>query len=105
MKLYSIYDKVAETYSPVFAMQNDATAIRSWKHDCEKVPADALKDYELVALANWSPEVTDQYSTPLVSFSKPVHVFDGASIVEEEMMSLDFDKDKEIVSPDQKELF
>ena len=52
--IYSIFDKVSKTWSAPFIMVNDESAIRSWKHDCQKVPAEYLGDYELYSIGYWN---------------------------------------------------
>lgn len=53
--IYSIFDKVSKQWSAPFIMTNDETAIRSWKHDCQKVPAEYLGDYDLYSIGYWNP--------------------------------------------------
>ena len=46
-RLYSIYDKVAEDYGPVYEAVNDAVAVRAYVRLMQQQGAD-MGDYDLV---------------------------------------------------------
>lgn len=102
--IYSIFDKVSKQWSAPFIMTNDETAIRSWKHDCQKVPAEYLGDYDLYAIGYWNPtglydskESEKVLFNPISSTGKnfiPKLILSGSSLVEEEQKSLDFEAGK-----------
>lgn len=102
--IYSIFDKVSKTWSAPFIMTNDETAIRSWKHDCQKVPAEYLGDYDLYSIGYWnqngifdSKESEKALYNPISSSGKyftPKLILSGSSLVEEEQKTLDFEAGK-----------
>lgn len=46
-RLYSVYDRVAEEYGPVFEARNDAVAIRAYKDLFAKSLHGPLNEYDL----------------------------------------------------------
>ena len=57
MNLYSIYDLKANEYGPVFEAKNDAVACRMCKNEFGKVPKDALADYVLYQVGEFSHDI------------------------------------------------
>ena len=49
-RLYSIYDKVAEDYGPVYEAVNDAVAVRAYVRLMQQQGAVNMGDYDLVCV-------------------------------------------------------
>ena len=79
-KLYCIYDKVSKELSAPFVSKNDQTARRMWKNDCKKVPAEDLKDYDLVCIGHFKSDF-DYNSAALLQNSPLVILHKGVEIV------------------------
>lgn len=57
--LYSIYDKVAEEFGPIFESSNDMTATRAKNHLIKDVEEIMRDDYELYKVATVEVEKLD----------------------------------------------
>jgi len=55
MKLYVVYDKVAEESGPIFQAKNHKVAMRQYNHLIEK-EALVKEDYCLICVGNWDSE-------------------------------------------------
>lgn len=53
--LYTLYDKVAERYAPVFTATNDATAMRSIAKLFHSQPTANMSDYMLYHVGDFDP--------------------------------------------------
>jgi len=51
-KLYTLYDKIAEQYGPIFQAANNAVAIRS----VQNMKIRAYEDFDLILVGEWDME-------------------------------------------------
>lgn len=63
-QMYSIYDKVADDFGPVFEAVNDAVAMRQYNIVCQKV--DYPNDYELVHIGSFNGTEIKQDIYPVI---------------------------------------
>lgn len=68
MKLYTIYDRVAEEAAPPFVARTDGVAVRNYLYAIENSKLD-IQDYWLYEVGGWNPE--EMLITPI---SKPLRV-------------------------------
>lgn len=47
MRLYSIFDRIAEEFGPVFEAKNDSVAIRNWRNTLERAEGVREDEYRL----------------------------------------------------------
>lgn len=91
-KIYCVYDKVSKELSAPFLSKNDQTARRMWKNDCKKVPPEDLKDYDLVAVGHFNPDVCwdTEFKSPITTLHDGVVVImTGEEIVKEDSSDLE----------------
>lgn len=50
--IYTVHDKAAERYGPLFEAVNDAVALRNFSLSMDKVPDFILPDYQLIRVGS-----------------------------------------------------
>lgn len=58
MKLYALYDRVAEESGPIAEAKNDGVALRMYQHmlASKQLPPD---DYQLICVGEWNRDTLD----------------------------------------------
>lgn len=66
MRLYSVYDRVAEEFNPPWPANNDAVALRQFQAFKEKMSAIAENDLMLYCLCVWDSScgITERFDVP-----------------------------------------
>lgn len=65
LRLYSIFDRKAEEFGPVFQSKNDEVAIRAYRKHMQNVDALSKDDYELAYLGTFDTELGKLYDCEL----------------------------------------
>lgn len=69
MNLYSVWDKKAEEYGPVFMAKNDAVAKRSFNNMMKEQPVNS-EEYQLCWVGEFD---TENFNHPLAADISPVN--------------------------------
>jgi hypothetical protein len=66
MKIYSIYDKVAQEFAPPDISKNHGVAVRKFRSFLQGIPENAKDDFTIYYLGEWEPSIgiVDVPSTP-----------------------------------------
>lgn len=82
MQLYSIYDKKAEIYGPLFAADNEGVAYRMTQlmQSNETLLAQHPQDFALYRLATWDPHTgkLELPENPAAQYIAELENFDGS---------------------------
>lgn len=83
MRLYCLYDRVAEEAGNVFEQKNDALALRMFRRYLQEHPAIDPADYQVMFVGTFDRELAAIDAAP-----SPVEVYEGALHLADEESSV-----------------